>query len=150
MGIKLTPSITHYLQVKDRSRARRIARSKLSETKKSRVQKKNDTLKHDEAQARKERAKRDGTYKRGMNMDEGGADGCTAEDLAQPKQKKQRKVNKDIICKHCKLKGHSTTRSRACLMNKDYVPKPEPNNTEDTAAAAAAGIDIAAAHASDG
>jgi hypothetical protein len=35
MAIHVGPSITHYLQVKDKARARRIARSKLSESKKN-------------------------------------------------------------------------------------------------------------------
>jgi hypothetical protein len=163
MGIQLTPSITHYLEVKDKARLRRIAKSKLTGTKKERVQKRNDTMKVDEAQARKERAKRDGTYKRGQNMDEGGADGYTEEELLQiaatnpgateeelqgllqtaatKPAKKRRKVNADVICKHCGVKGHTTTRSKACKKNKDYMQKPE-----ETPESVACGIDVAAAY----
>jgi phosphopantothenate synthetase len=65
----------------NKARAKRIARSKMTDNKKKRVLNKNEVLKLDEAQARKERAKRDGTYKSGMNMDEGGEDGYIAADL---------------------------------------------------------------------
>jgi hypothetical protein len=84
-----------------------------------------------------------------MNMDEDGADGYTAEDLllmaaAQPPAKKKRRlINHDAVCKHCGKKGHTTTRSKACLKNKSN-PLFGVDNPEE---AVSAGIDVAAAFA---
>ena len=120
MGIVVTPPVAHFLRVKQDYRARRIAKSKTTAKKKDRVKRKLEALKDDERQAVKERAKRDGTYKKGMNMDEGGTDVYTEEDLQhKPSAKKKSMRNNDVICKHCGLKGHSTTRSKNCLKNQN-------------------------------
>lgn len=81
-------------------------------------------MKLDEAEARMARSKREGTYRRGMNMDEFGADGYTEEELRQlalqhPTKKSRKSAQQmDITCKHCGQKGHSTTRSKQCLKHK--------------------------------
>jgi hypothetical protein len=107
LGITMTPNVLHFLQVKEMQREKRLANMKTTKAKKDRLKRKYFQLKEDELIARKERSKRDGTYKRGMNVSAGAADGYTEEDLllAAAAAKPGRKVR---VCPHCGLKGHTT------------------------------------------
>jgi hypothetical protein len=96
-------------------------KSKTTKVKKDHLTNQYDRLKTDEAVARMARAKRKGTYQRGMNMQEFGVDGYTEEELLamaanRPAKKKScsSKEQMDITCKHCGRQGHSTTRSAKC------------------------------------
>jgi hypothetical protein len=75
-----------------------------------------EACRKDEKQAHIERAKKEGKYRRGMNMDEDGVDGYSEEDFQQRPQKKRKADT--VLCKHCGKTGHSTTRSRQCLLYK--------------------------------
>jgi hypothetical protein len=70
LGIVMTDNILHFLELKENKRLKRLAKVKLTETKKDRLKNKHDKLREDTAIAQKERSKRDGTYKTGQNMDE--------------------------------------------------------------------------------
>jgi hypothetical protein len=95
-----------------------------TKAKEDRMQQRNDKMKLDEADARMARSKREGTYRRGMNMDEFGANGYTEEELrtmanqCPAKKSRSSAQQMDITCKHCGLQGHSTTRSKQCLKYK--------------------------------
>jgi hypothetical protein len=67
--------------------------------------------------AKRERFKRNGTYKSGMNMDAGGVDGYTEEELMEIRaaRKRPRTTNANKECQSCKMKGHATERSSKCL-----------------------------------
>ena len=69
MGIAVTPNVLHFLRLKDRQRQARLDKLKSKVAKRHRNKKKFDKLVADTAIARKERAKRDGTYKRGVALD---------------------------------------------------------------------------------
>ena len=114
LGISITPNVLNFLAVKEVKRSKRHQKGKQTETKKQRLQSKYAQLRLDEAIAKKERAKRDGTYKRGMNMDD------IEEDEEQQKKPKARK---NVVCTHCGKKGHTTTRSKKCLKHKDNLHK---------------------------
>jgi hypothetical protein len=119
MGITITPNVMHFLQVKEGARTRRSKKCKEAETKKKRNERKMEACRKDERQAHVDRAKKEGTYRKGMNMDGDGVDGYTAEDLQQKQPaRKKRKTNNNVVCMHCRLTGHTTTRSRMCLKNK--------------------------------
>ena len=117
LGVAMEPSVLYFLRQKDEIRYKRLASIKLNEKKKIRMEKKFAQLKDDELIARKERAKRAGTYRPGMNMDDD-----TAEDFVLPKTKKN-KSRKDLVCPHCGKHGHSTTRSKHCLQHPDNNPQ---------------------------
>jgi hypothetical protein len=125
LRIAMPPNVAHFLAVKQNIREKRHDKRQLKETKKERAKRKMEQLAADEVIAKKEKSKRDGTYKKGQNMEAEGADGYTAAELlaaaaAPPKRNnKSRKTNKDIVCKFCNLAGHSTRRSTKCLYNKD-------------------------------
>jgi hypothetical protein len=118
MCIIMTPNVQHFLEVKESKRSKRIKKVKLTETKKQRRQNAFDKLKEDEAIAKKERAKRDGTYRTGQNMEDGSDD-----EVERPKKRKV-----PSVCKYCGKKGHTTTKSKKCLWH---------NNPQGAAAAAA-------------
>jgi hypothetical protein len=110
LGIIMTPNIKHFLEVREKSRKNRLQAIKTRDKKKLCNAKKHLALKEHTEIARKERARHDGTYKRGMNMS--CVDGYTADDLDQRPKKKR---NTNIQCKLCGRKGHSTARSKQCL-----------------------------------
>jgi hypothetical protein len=121
-GISMMSNISHFLQVKDKTRSSRLFSLKTRERKKDRNKVKYSKLVEETAIAVKERSKRDGTYRTGQNMDEGGVYGYTAEDLQEPVRKKA-KNRADVVCKCCKKRGHSTARSKDCLFYKARGPR---------------------------
>jgi hypothetical protein len=68
MGINITPNMLHYLSFKDGSWFKRLNKIKTKEAKSNRIQQRIVKQKEDEVVAKKERSKRDGTYKTGQNM----------------------------------------------------------------------------------
>jgi hypothetical protein len=111
LGIAFTADVHYYLQTKESTRTKRLAKLQLKETKKNRLKKKFDQLKADEVIARKERrSKREGTYAKGINMkDDNGDD-------VGPARPRKNKTNRALLqCVHCGKKGHTTTRSKQCL-----------------------------------
>jgi hypothetical protein len=118
LGIDLTPNVQHFLNVKDRNRQKRLAKIKTRDAKKERMKSKFDKLKLDEVVARKERSKRDGTYRSGQNMMDDIGD-----DDQQANRQQQKKPRKNVvICPHCGRKGHSTTRSKKCAHYQEQPP----------------------------
>jgi hypothetical protein len=60
-------------------------------------------------------------------MDAGGADGYTLEELLQAATAKPKKPwVSNVVCPHCKRKGHSTTQSAKCLYHKSKPQEPVP------------------------
>lgn len=131
--IAMPPDIQHFLAVKQNCRQKRRDKRKLKETKRNRVKRKYEKLAEDEACAKRDAAKRAGTYKRGQNMAAGGADGYTADDLDSllakaAKKPRSASSRKEAICPFCKQKGHSTKRSSACLFYKKTESKGKPKD----------------------
>ena len=132
MGIQLTGSVAHYLQVKEQQRSRRLQEQKKAEKKKARNKRKFDRLQQATLIAKKERLSRAGKYRRGMNLDI-----TAAEEADLPVV---RTVKKEVpTCPHpfCCMKGHKTTRSKACKAN------PERLHLEGTTVACAAALEAA-------
>ena len=114
----MTASVEHFLQVKAIQRQKRLSKKKTKEEKKKRNKRKYAKLIKDTIIAKKERARRAGTYRRGMNLDDID-DGDQQQRAAAPKK---RKVN---ICPHpfCGLKGHMTTKSKKCKANPERLQR---------------------------
>jgi hypothetical protein len=68
LGITMTPNIIHSLKKKGDQRLLRLQKLKTREAKSNRRKRKNELLANEERKARNERAKREGTYRSGMNM----------------------------------------------------------------------------------
>jgi hypothetical protein len=119
LGITMTPNIVHFLEVKDKQREKRLANMKTNKAKRDCMKRKFIQLQEDEKIAKKERSKRDGTYKTGMNMANGAADGYTEAELLRAASTKptKSKSQKNLVCPHCGMKGHSTKHLSKCLHN---------------------------------
>ena len=124
LGIEITSNVLNFLSVKEMKRAKRIGKVKLTDTKKQRLQSKYEQLKQHEAIAKKERAKREGTYKTGINMED------VSEEEAKDNNTPTRN-RRTIICKHCGKKGHTTTRSKKCLKHKDNIQTVKASTAEE-------------------
>ena len=127
-GIQMTPNVLHYLKVKDGQRSRRLAKAKTQEKKLARNKRKFEILQDDIKIAKKERLQRAGKYKRGMNLD------ITAED--EEALPVYNSIKKDVpICPHpfCRMKGHKTTKAKACKANPERLVR---EGTTDACAAA--------------
>jgi hypothetical protein len=132
LGINMTPNIVHYLSFKDGSRSKRLKKIKTKEAKTVRMQSRVVKMKEDEVIAKRERSKRDGTYKTGQAMQ-------PVEDDGQQPPKKKSKNRKDLVCRSCQQPGHATERARACTNYKckaaAVVNEPQPDTGDVDAAA---------------
>jgi hypothetical protein len=109
LGISMTRNVTHFLQVKDRNRTKRLEKTKTKDQKKNRLKLKYQQLADDTAIARKERAKREGTYRTGQALDD------VEEEQPARKRRNTAAERKNVTCSSCGLKGHATSRAKACL-----------------------------------
>jgi len=111
VGIKLTPDMLHYLAVKSNVRQKRIAKTKTNEYKKKRKAGGYRRLKEDTVEAKKARAKQDGSvHKAGIGMT-GGYDTTVEQEAVGDPTK---------ICIKCKQPGHLRPSNKLC---KHYVPR---------------------------
>ena len=116
LGIKLTNDTLHYLAVKSKVRQKRIARTKTTEYKKKRKAGECQRLKEDTIDAKKARAKRDGSvHQPGIGMT-GGYD--TNEKDDETKQEAEGDPTK--MCSKCKQIGHLRPSNKLCRC---YVPR---------------------------
>ena len=131
LGISITPNVLNFLAVKEQKRSTRHLKASQTETKKQRLATKYAQLRLDEAIAKKERAKRDGTYMTGINM---------AEVQEEAEQQQKLKARNNVVCTHCGKKGHTTTRSKKCLKHKDNLQKDVEVTTVTAVPGAAAAV----------
>jgi hypothetical protein len=127
LGLNMPPPVAHFLHIKQVNREKRQNKRQLRKSKQQRKDKYYESLRKNEQLARKEAFKQDGTFKKGQNMDEGGANGYTSEELLQEaaRKPKNKKSRKDLVCPHCKKTGHMTTRSKDCMFHKTGPPRKE-------------------------
>ena len=137
LGIRMTPNVLNYLEVKHRSKVTRLEKLKQQATKKKRNKRKYDRLVEYTKLARKERAKRDG-YRTGMNLD----DEVVVSGGTQQQPRAARAPRNVGVCLHpfCGKRGHKTTRSKHCLANPDRLKR---DGLEAACLAAVAAVDEA-------
>ncbi|KAL3929368.1 MAG: hypothetical protein SGARI_004769, partial [Bacillariaceae sp.] len=116
----------HFLSVKEKNRGKHLTRAKRNDIKKERSQHKMKKLMEQTVIAKREKAKREGSYKSGMAFGDGSSCGFTAQELeianklynprrsSSSKKPSKKKSRKDVVCLHCGKTGHSTTRSKKC------------------------------------
>ena len=132
MGIVMTPDILHFLRIVDGYRSERLANMKTTKAKKKRIQRKMERLQEQTKIAKKERARRDGTYKSGRNMAEGSSCGFTAAELEASNKKAKRDMSQ-VVCQHCGGIGHSRTTSKKCGKYKPRQGESKLNEDADEA-----------------
>ena len=113
LGIAMTTNILYYLQTKEKYRAARLHKLMTRQQKKQRNKRKFNKLKADTLIAKKERARRDGIYKRGYALNSEG------DIIPAPAKKKRQSKKGNYQCTHpfCLQMGHATTKSKKCLAN---------------------------------
>ena len=126
LGIEMPRATYHALYRKSEARDTKIARSKLNETKKKRMQNEYDKLKEQNDQAIKERCGRDGVaYLPGMGM----AGGYTEEELGENAENGHAAANdnvggkRDTVPKPCTACGgwtHKRITSRLCAKHEEW------------------------------
>jgi hypothetical protein len=94
-------------------------------------------LRKEELLKTKERNRKQGTYRTGMNMD----DDNDLDAARQPTRKKARTTTnaQAVVCKHCGLTGHSRITNTQCLHYKG--PQKQPTGTAPTAASLPANVE---------
>jgi hypothetical protein len=103
LGIIMTPNVLHLMKEKRRTK-------RLQKVKKQDRAARYAKQKVDKAKATTECAKRDGTYKKGQNLDN-----IMADDKEPPVAKrKSAPTAASRACTYCGKKGHSTTKSKNC------------------------------------
>jgi hypothetical protein len=70
MGIKVTDNVAYYLKLKEKNRAKRLWKIKTNEFKVKKNKRKYDLLAKHVKVEKIERRKREGTYQKGMNLDD--------------------------------------------------------------------------------
>jgi hypothetical protein len=127
LGIEMTDNVAHYLRIKENTRVKRLAKIRTKESKLSKSQAKRTKLAGDTRLAKTEFLKREGTYRKGMNVDdpygELPADGNDNEDNARKPAARTNNNNAKLYCEYCGKKGHATKKSRKCTAPLDSNKK---------------------------
>jgi hypothetical protein len=125
LGITMTENVVHYLKIKEDTRIKKLAKVKTSTAKKDKNKRKYEKLKEHTIKAKLERHKRQGTYRKGMNLDDPVEVVDNAEDDngagRKPAAKKQKKSTG--YCEYCGQKGHLQKRSKKCQASLDSCKK---------------------------
>jgi hypothetical protein len=125
LGIRVMPNVLHYLDMKDNNQKKRLLKIKTKEAKREKQKAKFERLKETEVVAKRERAKREGSYRPGQNMRDGEEE---EQHLIPPAAKRSRK---DAKCNSCGVIGHCTNRSKVRM---NYVGKAKRRAAEALAA----------------
>ena len=123
LDIAMSDDVLHYLTVVSNKRHKRITKAKTPQYKKKRQLKYQTNLLTKTVIAKREKAKREGTYSTGMGV--GVAGGYTEEELTKarqlyPNDYKEKAIapstarRRALVCKYCNKLGHSTQRSSKC------------------------------------
>jgi len=137
LGIEMTPDILHYLTVKSKVRQKRIAKTKTTEWKKKRKADEYRRLQEDTKEAKRARAKREGSvYQPGIGMTGG-------YDLEEQKDEPEPPSDPNKICSRCKQPGHLRPTNKLCrfyvsrkknVQQKKDDPVNDPVNEEEAMA----------------
>jgi hypothetical protein len=115
LGIPLTDNVAYYLKLKEKYCVTRLEAIKTNEAKRKKNKKKLDKLSEHTKLARIERRKREGTYRRGMNLDDPDDDGGGK----PPAAKRSKRSN--VFCEYCGASDHATRRSLKCTQRESSV-----------------------------
>jgi hypothetical protein len=117
LGISMTENFAHYLRLKENNRVKRIAKTKTKEAKLSKNTNKRNKLQADTRIAKTEYMRREGTYRKGMNMDDPFGELMAAEEdnrKAAAKGNKRTYTATSKFCEYCGKKGHATNKHKKC------------------------------------
>jgi hypothetical protein len=113
LGITMTPNVEHFLAVNDNNQSKKIYKCKTKDQKKVRNKRIFDKLRKEERAKRRDRKKKEGTYRTGMNLEPDSCDESDAPPRKPWKKKARTEAQDTAVCKHCGLTGHSRAVSSA-------------------------------------
>jgi hypothetical protein len=119
MGVAVTDNVSYYLRLKEKARVKRLENLKTKEAKLKKNKRKYDKLAEHTLIAKKELHKREGTYRRGMNLDD--PEDETGKPPAAAKRAKTNNTGK--YCEFCGTKGHVSKRSAKCTAKESVVKR---------------------------
>ena len=118
LGIPLTDNVAYYLKTRETNRNKRLLGLRTRAAKQKKNKRKYDRLKEATLQAKKEYHKRQGTYRKGMNLDD------PFGELTDKKQPAAKRANKgSLFCEYCGGSDHLTKRSKKCTATVDSVKR---------------------------
>ena len=135
MGITMTPNVLHYLKLKGNIRFNKLAKKKTGDAKKTKNKRKYEKLKEHTRVAKIELHKRQGTYRKGMNIDDpynelvnatqqaNNNEGDVDEDGERKPPAKRSRVKSSGFCEYCGKSDHLTKRSKKCKAALDSAKK---------------------------
>jgi hypothetical protein len=116
----MTANVAHYLHIKENKRVKRLAKIQVQSSKVARTKRKREKLKEDTRVAKTEFLKWEGTYRKGMNLDdpygEVPPNGNEEEEDNWKPAARTKRTNDAIkkYCEYCGLKVHATNKSKKC------------------------------------
>jgi len=125
LGIALTPDVIHYLTVKSKVRHKRLAKTKTKEYKRKRKADEYARLRESTKEAKKDRAKREGSvYKPGIGMTGG-------YDLGEEEKQEADGDPTARRCSKCKQPGHLRPTNKLCRFYVQRGKKKDENKKDE-------------------
>jgi hypothetical protein len=123
LGVNMTNNVSHYLRLRENSRVQRLTKIRTKDARLAKTEKKRTKLRADIRVAKGEFLRREGTYRKGINLDDpyGEVPANGNEDDGDRKPAAKSNSSK-LFCEYCGLKGHATTKSRKCIKD-NHAPK---------------------------
>jgi hypothetical protein len=121
----MTPNVSYYLELREKNRNKRLLKVKTREAKLKTNKAKNERLTKHTNIAKMELRKRQGTYRRGMNLDD------PEEEVAkeQPTCKKAAAKGGKPHCEFCGMRGHVRKSSAKCKAKEARIKKFQPDGS---------------------
>jgi hypothetical protein len=120
LGLPITQNVAYYLELKEKNRNKRLQKVKTREAKLKKNKAKNENLAKNTLIAKTEQRKRQGTYRKGLNLDD-------PEEEPAPKKKVATRTKgsgaSGKYCEYCGIKGHVTRHGAKCLAKESTVKK---------------------------
>jgi hypothetical protein len=119
LGIAVTDNVAHYLRLKENNRVKRIAKTKTKDAKLAKNSNKRAKQVSDTRIAKTQFHKLQGTYKKGMNVDDPYGEQAALDEAARKPAARAKSTTtggnaSSKYCEYCGRKGHATTKHNKC------------------------------------
>jgi hypothetical protein len=120
LGIEMTDNVAHYLRLKENNRVKQIAKTKTKDAKLAKNSKKRAKLVTNTRIAKAQFHKLQGTYKKGMNVEDPYGEQAALDEAARKPAARAKSTTttggnaSSKYCECCGRKGHATTKHNEC------------------------------------
>jgi hypothetical protein len=127
LGITMNDNVAHYLRLKENNRVKRIAKTKTKDAKLAKNSHKRAKLVADTRIAKTQFHKLQGTYKKGMNIDDPYGEQAAKDKEARKPAARPRNTGaaaaRGRFCPYCGKRGHATTKQKKCTADANATKK---------------------------